>query len=105
MDFELEELKREFLTEADEKVRELQTLAAAPVTGDVVSRITYLSHQLKGAGGSYGFQEISTEAAAIEALLEKYSGTTLDAGILSHIDNLATRVAQNLAELSTSSAT
>jgi HPt (histidine-containing phosphotransfer) domain-containing protein len=36
--------------------------------------MVYLAHQLKGAGGSYGFEVISTEAAAIESALERAGG-------------------------------
>ena len=32
--------------------------------------MTYLAHQLKGSGGSYGFQRISTDAAELEKAVE-----------------------------------
>ncbi|HKO00240.1 MAG TPA: Hpt domain-containing protein, partial [Thermoanaerobaculia bacterium] len=63
MDFELDELKREFLAEAEEKVREIERAFAATRDRDSIERMSYLAHQLKGSGGSYGFQKISTHAA------------------------------------------
>lgn len=78
MDEELAELRREFLVEADEKVRDIKRAwtTGAPEERDALERMIYLAHQLKGAGGSYGFQTISTEAAALEnALEEKLTGS------------------------------
>lgn len=80
MDLEFEQLKREFLTEADEKIREVRlTLERnVPPTEADLERMIYLAHQLKGAGGSYGFQMISTESAELEKELERVakSGST-----------------------------
>lgn len=75
MDFEFEELKREFLNEADEKIREVRTTLerSFPPSREDLERMIYLAHQLKGAGGSYGFQMISTESAELERDLEKVS--------------------------------
>lgn len=70
VDLELDELKREFLAEADEKVREIQEKLEAEQSADVFERLTYLAHQLKGSGGSYGFQRISTDAAELEKAVE-----------------------------------
>ena len=69
MDAEFEALKREFLEEAVAKVVEIE---ASLRTGDEHgrARVVYLAHQLKGAGGSYGFQEISKVAAEIERAVE-----------------------------------
>jgi HPt (histidine-containing phosphotransfer) domain-containing protein len=72
MDFEFDELKREFLVEATSKVDEIASLLKGDPIGDSArERAFYLAHQLKGAGGSYGFAVISTEAAALEKDLEK----------------------------------
>jgi HPt (histidine-containing phosphotransfer) domain-containing protein len=72
MDFEFDELKREFLTEATTKVDEIASLLQSGGLGaPEKERAFYLAHQLKGAGGSYGFSVISTEAAALEKELEK----------------------------------
>ena len=72
MDFEFDELKREFLVEATSKIDEIASLLKGGSIGDSArERAFYLAHQLKGAGGSYGFAVISTEAAALEKDLEK----------------------------------
>ena len=65
MDFEFDELKREFLAEAEEKVREMQA-NLDDRSPQSLERLTYLAHQLKGSGGSYGFQRISTDATELE---------------------------------------
>ena len=65
MDLEFDELKREFLAEAGSKMRDIQA-AIADQKRLSLERVTYLAHQLKGAGGSYGYQRISTEAAELE---------------------------------------
>lgn len=67
VDHELNELKREFLDEAREKVTEMQS--ALEGTADH-ERVAYLAHQLKGSGGSYGYQRISTDAAELEKCVE-----------------------------------
>ncbi|HEY0371829.1 MAG TPA: Hpt domain-containing protein [Thermoanaerobaculia bacterium] len=69
VDYELNELKREFLDEAREKIAEMQSAL------DSVSleRVAYLAHQLKGSGGSYGYQRISTDAAELEKCVEASS--------------------------------
>lgn len=73
MDLEFDELKREFLAEADEKIREIRSSVSAsyPPPTEKLERAIYLAHQLKGAGGSYGFSVISTESAELERDLEK----------------------------------
>jgi len=74
MDFEFDELKKEFLTEAEGKIREIvDFLKADKPDRPALDRMIYLAHQLKGAGGSYGFQTISTEAAALEGVVEQLS--------------------------------
>jgi HPt (histidine-containing phosphotransfer) domain-containing protein len=91
VDPELDELRREFLAEADEKVREIEANAAdhSPAS---MERLAHLAHQLKGSGGSYGFQVISDEAAALERAVEELEGGQ-DAGAI------ATRIAQHAANL------
>lgn len=71
MDFEFDELKREFLRDATSKIDEIATLLDGGIGESERERAFYLAHQLKGAGGSYGFATISTEAAALESELEK----------------------------------
>ena len=74
MDFEFDELKKEFLTEAEGKVQEIvDFLKADELDKAALDRMIYLAHQLKGAGGSYGFQVISTEATALESVVEQLS--------------------------------
>ncbi|MGZ5382127.1 MAG: Hpt domain-containing protein, partial [Thermoanaerobaculia bacterium] len=64
-------MKREFLVEATTKVDEIAALLQNGIEDSSRERAFYLAHQLKGAGGSYGFNVISTEAAALEKDLEK----------------------------------
>lgn len=66
VDYELNELKREFLDEAREKILEMQSA----LDSDSLDRVAYLAHQLKGSGGSYGYQRISTDAAELEKCVE-----------------------------------
>jgi HPt (histidine-containing phosphotransfer) domain-containing protein len=73
VDQELIDLKREFLDEAREKVTEIQTALDRVQDEAARERVAYLAHQLKGSGGSYGYQRISTEAAALEKCVESPS--------------------------------
>lgn len=72
VDHELNELRREFLDEARDKVVEMQSALDA-LDGDALERVAYLAHQLKGSGGSYGYQRISTDAAELEKCVESSS--------------------------------
>lgn len=67
VDHELNELRREFLDEARDKVAEMES-ALGGVDGR--DRLAYLAHQLKGSGGSYGYQRISEDAAELEKAIE-----------------------------------
>jgi HPt (histidine-containing phosphotransfer) domain-containing protein len=73
VDYELNELKREFLDEAREKVDEMESALARVREREVLDRLAYLAHQLKGSGGSYGYQRISTDAAELEKAVESGS--------------------------------
>ena len=73
MDPEFDELKREFLAEARVKVDEMERKIVAG-DSEARERVIYLAHQLKGSGGSYGFRQISTEAAEIEKIAESVAG-------------------------------
>ncbi len=75
VDYELNELKREFLDEARDKVSEMESALGQGDSPEALERLTYLAHQLKGSGGSYGYQRISTEAAALEKTLESMGGS------------------------------
>jgi HPt (histidine-containing phosphotransfer) domain-containing protein len=95
VDVELNDLKREFLDEARVKVLEMQA-ALESASSESFDRVTYLAHQLKGSGGSYGYERISTDAAAIEKALETRSatgnGNSLDAQIQQHVINLRAEI-------------
>jgi HPt (histidine-containing phosphotransfer) domain-containing protein len=71
VDHELDALKREFLAEADEKVRAMQAALQDGGTRESLDRLAYLAHQLKGSGGSYGYPSISSDAAEIEKAAER----------------------------------
>jgi len=102
-DPEFDELKREFLAEADQKIREIRdSFVKNPPTSQAIERAIYLAHQLKGAGGSYGFQTISTDAAALERSLEKMAHGDQDVidDIHSRVDSLTSIVEKRARELS-----
>lgn len=106
VDLELDELKREFLAEADEKVREIQAKLDGEQSPEVLDRLTYLAHQLKGSGGSYGFSRISTDAAEIEAAVELLvrEGTHpgIDDRIQQHVFSLRSEVDRRMKEFGVS---
>jgi HPt (histidine-containing phosphotransfer) domain-containing protein len=96
VDHELDELKREFLAEAEEKVREMQTALDG---GNALDRVAYLAHQLKGSGGSYGYQRISADAAEIEKAVEA-GGKTMPLDVVrTHVKNLQTEIDRAMKEL------
>lgn len=104
VDYELDELKREFLAEAEEKVRDIQAAFDAPRSPESLERLAYLAHQLKGSGGSYGYQTISNEAAELEQAVETITADSaandgLDAKLQQHIANLANEITQRASEL------
>jgi HPt (histidine-containing phosphotransfer) domain-containing protein len=102
VDHELNELKREFLVEADEKVREMQAALEAERSGATLERLAYLAHQLKGSGGSYGYQRISLDAAEIERAVETVEPNTdgrLEERIQQHVVNLRDEIARRTREL------
>jgi HPt (histidine-containing phosphotransfer) domain-containing protein len=92
VDQELDELRREFLAESAAKVREMEASVDGGKSPDGVERLAYLAHQLKGSGGSYGFERISEEAAELEKVAERLLGG--EEGVL---DAARTRIA-NLRE-------
>jgi HPt (histidine-containing phosphotransfer) domain-containing protein len=102
IDLELDELKREFLAEARGKVQEIESALDGRPTPDSLARFAYLAHQLKGSGGSYGYQSISTEAAEIEKAVEQLAAgesrvephfQQLVAGLRSEIDRCIADIA------------
>lgn len=104
VDHELNELKREFLDEARLKVSEMQTVLEQTPTAEALDRLTYLAHQLKGSGGSYGYARISTDAAELEKALERVvddGGTfsDLEPKIQQHVVNLRSEIDRCAREL------
>jgi len=95
VDYELNELRREFLGEAREKVLEMRGTLGEANAPEARERLAYLAHQLKGSGGSYGYQQISDNAAEIERGIESWNpdqAATLDRlvnGLLAAIDTAA----------------
>lgn len=104
VDHELNELRREFLDEAREKVAEMDATLSGLGNAEAVERLAYLAHQLKGSGGSYGYQRISDDAAEIEKASEALPATNGTHGALaekirSHVVNLRTEIENGLREL------
>jgi HPt (histidine-containing phosphotransfer) domain-containing protein len=98
VDTELDDLRRVFLDEAREKVNEMQSaLEGSPEKA--IERLTYLAHQLKGSGGSYGYQRISSDAAALEDALERQSNDDLDARVQQYVVNLRLEIERCAREL------
>lgn len=97
MDDEFVELQKEFLAEAREKVSELKKLCGdgGPGSEDDRARVMNLTHQLKGAGGSYGYSGISNEAAAMEEALETEPASFEDAA--RHLEKLEEMVSSAIA--------
>ena len=102
-DPELDELKREFLAEAQEKIEEIDSALQSERSKQSLDRVVYIAHQLKGSGGSYGFQKISTEAAELEKAVERaVSGEgDLDGNVGERVANLRGEVERGLRELTT----
>lgn len=108
VDYELIELKREFLDEAREKVDEMfASVESGGRDGAVLDRLAYLAHQLKGSGGSYGYQQISDDAAELEKAVETLAGQnggegeSLDEKIRRHVGNLRNEIANAAKDLPT----
>lgn len=104
VDYELNELKREFLDEAREKVVEMETSLPRVHEREALDRLAYLAHQLKGSGGSYGYQRISTEAAELEKIVEALvDGVVGEAGeaerIQQYVVNLRVEIDRATGEL------
>jgi HPt (histidine-containing phosphotransfer) domain-containing protein len=101
VDLELDELRREFLAEAEEKVREIESRLEEE-SREARDRLIYLAHQLKGSGGSYGFQRISTDAAELEKAVEALSAGSVDGlreKMRSHVGNLRAEIDRAMQEL------
>lgn len=105
VDLELDELRREFLVEAAAKAQEMQEALEGPRNSASLDRLAYLAHQLKGSGGSYGYQRISTSAAEIEQgaeqLVEGKADDGLEARLQQHAVNLRSEISRCAKELAT----
>lgn len=103
IDHELDELKREFLAEAEVKIREMQEALDRERSPEALQRLAYLAHQLKGSGGSYGYERISAEAAELEKAVETIGegqNDRLEEKIQQHVLNLKLEVERRSKELS-----
>ncbi len=105
VDYELNELKREFLDEAREKVEEMQSALDTVRERESLDRLAYLAHQLIGSGGSYGYQRISTDAAELEKAVESLvdggdgSGAKHEEKIQQYVINLRAEIDRAAKEL------
>jgi HPt (histidine-containing phosphotransfer) domain-containing protein len=99
VDYELNELRREFLDEARGKVDEMEAAldGGGSSSPDGLERLAYLAHQLKGSGGSYGYQRISTDAAELEKAIESGNGQAPD--LLRFVKNLRSEIDRAAQEL------
>ena len=65
--------------------------------------MTYLAHQLKGSGGSYGFERISTAAAELEKAVERVvkgdHAERLEEKIQQHVVNLRAEIDKRSREM------
>jgi len=72
-DPDMAEIVQEFAAELPGRAAEIeQTLASADY-----NRLKTLAHQLKGAGGGYGFDRITEVAATLEEAVKSESGPDL----------------------------
>ena len=103
VDPELEELKKEFLAEARDKVLEIESQLETARSPQTLERMTYLAHQLKGSGGSYGFERISTDAAELEKAVERIvkgdHAERLEEKIQQHVVNLRAEIDKRVREM------
>jgi HPt (histidine-containing phosphotransfer) domain-containing protein len=103
VDPELEELKKEFLAEARDKVLEIETQLEIERSPQTLERMTYLAHQLKGSGGSYGFERISTDAAELEKAVERIvkgdHAERLEEKLQQHVVNLRAEIDKRCREM------
>jgi HPt (histidine-containing phosphotransfer) domain-containing protein len=101
----LDDLRREFLVEAQEKVSEIETIMEDS-SSTSLDRLNYLAHQLKGSGGSYGFENISNDAAELEKAVEQQAGDDpprddITERIRLHVTNLRSEIERRTRELAT----
>ena len=71
-DPELRELIEQFVAELPERLARMRSAACA----DNLPEVGRLAHQLKGAGGSYGFPQISAAARELERAARELQSAT-----------------------------
>ncbi len=69
-DRDMIEIVREFADEATERADGLESCLGS----GSLSQLQDLAHQLKGAGGGYGYPQITDAAAALESALKQGAG-------------------------------
>lgn len=69
-DPDMMDIVQEFAAELPKRAAELRSL----FEGDQLEALRTLAHQLKGAGGGYGFAPITEAAAALEQALKDGAG-------------------------------
>jgi chemotaxis protein histidine kinase CheA len=93
-----QQLRREYVAEADARVAELRADAAAFGGGDpaAVSSLKTRFHRLAGSGGSYGFPGIGTLAK--EAELWMATAPAADAAAVARLDDVIRRLEAEFAQ-------
>jgi chemotaxis protein histidine kinase CheA len=103
VDHELDALRKEFLEEAKDKASEIESVLALERTSESLDRLAYVAHQLKGSGGSYGYQQISDDATELEKAFESLATGAAADGIEEkirvHVKSLRNEIDQRLGEL------
>ena len=87
-DPDLEELVEMFIQELPARLVQLCTSAAASDW----AAVGRLAHQLKGAGGSYGFRQLSVRAGALEHAAKHDGGQTAIQQLLNELADLSLRL-------------
>jgi HPt (histidine-containing phosphotransfer) domain-containing protein len=74
-DADLRDVVEEFVNSLDERVREMQS-AYEKLDWDL---LTMLAHRLKGAGGSYGYPDLSALGAQMEQQFKAHQAAEFEA--------------------------
>jgi HPt (histidine-containing phosphotransfer) domain-containing protein len=69
-DADMMEIVREFASEMPQRADDIEQL----VQSGQLRELRTLAHQLKGAGGGYGFEAITETAAALEGAIKRGDG-------------------------------
>jgi len=87
-DPDMKEVLEEFVANLPTKVSKLADLLAR----QELEELRRLAHQLKGAGGGYGFPQLSERAAALEAQLKAAAGADSVAAAVAELTTLIRRI-------------